>query len=51
VLYDVDEFEAMREKLEILEGIAIARDQIFRGEYTTQEEMREEFSKWYAELK
>ena len=48
VIVDVDEFEAMREKLEVLEGIAVAEEQLAKGEFYTQTEMEQKFLARYA---
>ena len=48
VVIDVNEFEAMRDKIDLLEGITIAEKQIEEGDFYTQEEMERDFFARYS---
>ena len=48
VLLDVDEFEVMRERLEILEDVQAAREDITKGRVYSAEEVRERILSGFA---
>ena len=45
-LVDVDDFEAMRDRMQILEGIARGERAVFEGRVYSEDEAQKKLSKW-----